>query len=240
VIVLQSEYRTESSGRPIATNQLDIFLKIDNATAAMIAKTLNPIIGPTADHNFVESMHFLQRMDETTKKNGPGVQRMAGRLSNVSPEIRQDFVEIAGLVFNRQATNSTMGGQDRENRAGHETSNSTNEGGVIHRFSNGSSVPASAHQPTSFVSGSDFDPTLRSADRVQIPNRQNSYVYPAAMTADDGQVIYNQTGRHPTNTYSPGSRVIERWHLPNRPVYNPPPPGTQPRQYFPGHGYSPR
>jgi hypothetical protein len=77
-----------------------VFVKIDNATAGLIAKTIQPLIGPTADHNFVESLRFVQRLNETTSKNGPGVQRLGKKL-NIDPQIRQQFNEVVDVVFQR-------------------------------------------------------------------------------------------------------------------------------------------
>ena len=78
-----------------------MFVKVENATASLIAKTLNPIVGPTADHNFVESMKFVERLNETTQTNGVGVQRMANRLNNLQDSVRQNFIKVAGLVYER-------------------------------------------------------------------------------------------------------------------------------------------
>ena len=104
VMILRSEYERGVEGALKAKCSLDVFLKVENATASLIARTLNPIVGSTADHNFVESLNFLQRLNETTEKNGAGVQRMAGRLQNITPQVRSDFVGIAGLVYQRNLT----------------------------------------------------------------------------------------------------------------------------------------
>jgi hypothetical protein len=101
VLVLRSEFGHGPNNAPQATSALDIFLKVENATASMIARTINPLIGRTADHNFVESLTFLERLNETTEKNGIGVQRMASRLSNVSPDVRERLIGVAGLVYER-------------------------------------------------------------------------------------------------------------------------------------------
>ena len=101
VLVMRTDFSTGANGAKIATNQLDVFLKIENATAGLVAKTLKPIVGSTADHNFVESLNFLQRLNDTTRKNGAGVQQMANRLTDISAETRTKFVEVAGLVAER-------------------------------------------------------------------------------------------------------------------------------------------
>jgi len=105
VLILKTSYQPGPSGTPIATNELDVFLKVENATANLIAKTIQPLIGPTADHNFVESLKFVQRLNDTTERNGPGVQQMAKRF-DVTPKVRADFVRVAGNVFERGAYSS--------------------------------------------------------------------------------------------------------------------------------------
>lgn len=101
VMILRTGYRTGKNGQPTATNSLDVFLKVENVTVNLIAKTLNPIIGPTADHNFTESLQFVQRLNETTEKNGIGVQRMANRLTGITDSVREQFIQVAATVYER-------------------------------------------------------------------------------------------------------------------------------------------
>ena len=58
VLVLRTDNRIGTDGKPVTTNQLDVFLKVENATAGLIAKTISPLVGTTADHNFVESLRL--------------------------------------------------------------------------------------------------------------------------------------------------------------------------------------
>lgn len=103
VMILKTNYVLGPNGKPKATNSLDVFVKVENATVNLIAKTLNPLVGPTADHNFVETLKFVQRLNETTEQNGVGVQRMADRLQNIDGSVRTKFTEIAGLVYERNS-----------------------------------------------------------------------------------------------------------------------------------------
>ncbi len=107
VIVLRTQFQAAPSGGTMAVNQLDVFLKVDNAAAGFVARTLSPIVGRTADHNFIESLIFLQRLNETTEKNGPGVQGMAYRLEGLTDEVQQMFVNVAGNVFERKQLRDT-------------------------------------------------------------------------------------------------------------------------------------
>lgn len=110
VIILRTRPHVEMGGGEITehrpdgiqktTCQLDVFLKLTNGTAGIIAKTISPIVGPTADHNFTESLKFLERLNKTTVKNGPGVQQMSTRLE-VDPHVAEKFKAVAGRVFYR-------------------------------------------------------------------------------------------------------------------------------------------
>ena len=99
VAILRTKYSVDRHGNPQATNQLDVFLRIDHLAANIAARTVFPLIGSTADHNFVESMRFVEKLYETNKKNGPGVQHMIGRLSNIHPQVRSRFAEIAEKAY---------------------------------------------------------------------------------------------------------------------------------------------
>ena len=82
--------------------QLDVFLKLESNAAGMIAKTISPIVGPTADHNFTESLKFVERLHETTVGNGPGVQKMAERL-DIDQHVIEKFQAVAGRAYDRAA-----------------------------------------------------------------------------------------------------------------------------------------
>ena len=107
VIVLRSEYVRGPDGLPTSTSCLDVFLDIENAAADWIAKTIHPLFGSTADHNFVESLKFVEKLSRTTIENGPGVQGMSRKLVNVHPEVRARFSQIAGIVFERYSGNDS-------------------------------------------------------------------------------------------------------------------------------------
>ena len=100
VLVLQTDNQMGRDGKPVQTSQLDVFLKVKNATAGLIAKTIQPLVGTTADHNFVESLKFVQRLNETTSKNGHGVAQMSDKLK-IDNQVRQKYKKVVDLVFQR-------------------------------------------------------------------------------------------------------------------------------------------
>lgn len=100
VMVVNSQATPKQGGGYDLTSQLDVFLKVDNATASLVTRTIQPIVGSTADHNFTESMQFIERLNQTTRDNGPGVKSMAGRLS-LEKETLEGYEIVIDKVFER-------------------------------------------------------------------------------------------------------------------------------------------
>ena len=68
-----------------------------------MARTLSPWVAKVADANFAESCKFAQRLSATAEQNGPGVQRLADKLTDVEPDVRSEFTRIATAVQQRAA-----------------------------------------------------------------------------------------------------------------------------------------
>lgn len=101
VMLLRTVWGGSESGSTTATSTLDVFIKVDNALVGIAARSLLPLVGRTADHNFIESLRFVERLNGTTERNGPGVQGMAWRLEGLQPEVRDQFIQTAGIVHDR-------------------------------------------------------------------------------------------------------------------------------------------
>jgi hypothetical protein len=110
VLLLQSGYGQAEDHRWYVANRLDVFLQIDNAGADVIARTLSPWVGKVADANFAESCKFAQRLSATAEQNGPGVQKLADKLTDVQPEVRSEFTRVATAVQQRAAMRDVGGG----------------------------------------------------------------------------------------------------------------------------------
>ena len=95
VMILKSSYVRGSNGRVSVVNRLDAFLRIENLGAEIVAKTLQPLLGKTADHNFSETTLFVTTLAHTAETNPSGVSRLAQRLRHVEPQIRQQFADLA-------------------------------------------------------------------------------------------------------------------------------------------------
>lgn len=101
IMVLKSDYARDSRERTQVTNQMDAFLQLDQTGAEVVARTLQPLIGKTADHNFGETLTFVSRVSQAVEKNPTGVQRLATRLTGVDPAVREKFVAVATAVNHR-------------------------------------------------------------------------------------------------------------------------------------------
>ncbi len=98
VLLLKSDYKQDKEERWNVTNRLAIFLQVDHVGVDVFTRTLHPLLGKSADINFVESTNFLERISQTSEANGPGMQRLSSRLDNVDADVRQRFAELTSLI----------------------------------------------------------------------------------------------------------------------------------------------
>jgi hypothetical protein len=108
VMVLKSDYRQTMDQRTYVTNQLDMFVQLDNIGAELIAKTLHPLVGKSADHNFVESTRFLSQVSQAAETKGVKMQQLADRLLKIDPEVREQFSMLTEVVSQRAAMRNAL------------------------------------------------------------------------------------------------------------------------------------
>jgi len=101
VLLLRSGYAQDPRSR-VAT-LLDVFLTVDNAGLDLIAKTLSPLVGSTADANFAETAKFLGRVSLTAEQNGPKLDQLGAKLTKLEPQVKQQFLQITSEIYQRQA-----------------------------------------------------------------------------------------------------------------------------------------
>jgi hypothetical protein len=99
VLLLKSGYTDTEDGRTLVSNRLDVFLQVDHLGVEALTKTLHPLLGRSADVNFIESTRFLERISTTAENNGPGVERLANRLDKVDEPIREKFAQLSLHVY---------------------------------------------------------------------------------------------------------------------------------------------
>jgi hypothetical protein len=103
VLLLRSSYSFDRTKRPLVTDQLDVFLTVDNAGAELIAKSLHTTVGKTVDMNFIESTKFLTRVSEAAERNGPGMQNLSNKLTDCTEQVRTEFSNTSAGVSDRAA-----------------------------------------------------------------------------------------------------------------------------------------
>jgi hypothetical protein len=101
VLVLNSISSPQTAAGHQITACLDIFLQVDQLGAEVITKTLQPVVGRSADRNFLETLGFIERIWRTATENGPGMQRLASRLPQVAPAQRQQFSQLSAVIHSR-------------------------------------------------------------------------------------------------------------------------------------------
>ena len=103
VVALHNRPIKLADGRPGMVAWMDAFMRLENAGADLIVKTLGPLVAKTADQNFVECASFLSQISLTARVNPQGLQQVASRLSNITPEVRSEFKKTSALVSMRSS-----------------------------------------------------------------------------------------------------------------------------------------
>ncbi|MEN1680888.1 MAG: hypothetical protein AAGJ46_14970 [Planctomycetota bacterium] len=102
LLVLHSSSTTDHAGRPVVTARLDTFIRFERATADLIAKTLQPLIHRTADHNFVETMKFASTFSQTAKQNPDGLARLATKIEGIDQPTRDGLIRLCHATGERR------------------------------------------------------------------------------------------------------------------------------------------
>jgi hypothetical protein len=116
VLLLKSGYLQETDGTYHITSRMDTFIQIEHTGVEILAKTLQMLIHHSADYNFVETAAFLGNISRTAEANPFGMQRLADRLTNLEPEVRERFAELSlevGRKANERQTASRPASQAR-------------------------------------------------------------------------------------------------------------------------------
>lgn len=96
ILVLKCGYVRETNGRYYVTSRLDCFLAIEPLGIELLGKTVSPLMGKTADNNFIQTVAFVGNLSRTAEQNTAGMQNLATRLRHVSPEVRARLIDVVG------------------------------------------------------------------------------------------------------------------------------------------------
>ena len=95
ICVIHSQPALGENGQALVTASMDIFLKLDNIGADLIAKTISPLVVKTADYNYIESLRFVSQLSTAAQRNPQAVEQLAAKLEGLRPDVRNRFVEVA-------------------------------------------------------------------------------------------------------------------------------------------------
>jgi len=107
VLVLRSDFVRTQDNKSYVTSRLDVFLQIDNPGAELIAKVLHPLVGSTADQNFVESVKFVGQVTQAAETRPQRLYQLTQRLTKISPPVRERFSALAAIANKRSQLNRT-------------------------------------------------------------------------------------------------------------------------------------
>jgi len=125
VLLLRSASTVETNGRTYVTARLDSFVLIDRTGVEVIAKTFEPLMAKTADHNFTETMNFVSTFSRTAESNPGGMQRLAGKLTNVDEATRTAMVSVCQNTAERYRQLSQTRAAAEVRLAGHAEAEAT-------------------------------------------------------------------------------------------------------------------
>ena len=107
VLLLTSEYDHTAVGSTKISVRLDAFIHLHQFGVELIAKTLHPVLGRIADHNFTETIAFLGEVSRTSENNPEGMMRLADQTPNLSDDVRREFqqavLQAAGTLDDEDA-----------------------------------------------------------------------------------------------------------------------------------------
>lgn len=94
LLLLKSGTITDKSGRSYLTCRLDVFCRVDHLGVELTARTFQGMVGKSADHNFIESISFLDQLSQAAAARSERVLSIADQLEKVSAEDKQRFASI--------------------------------------------------------------------------------------------------------------------------------------------------
>jgi hypothetical protein len=102
VCVLRTQNAQNSAGETVVRGTMDVFLKLDNFGADILAKSVAPFVGKTADFNFVETAKFISQISQVCVLSPMGAKTLASKLTNVQPTVQQEFARVVARVAARR------------------------------------------------------------------------------------------------------------------------------------------
>ena len=95
VLLLRSGSFQETNDATYVAARLDTFIRIDRTSIKLFAKALHPLVGKTADANFLDTLTFVSNLSRAAEQNPGSVERMVRRLPRTSSQLQHEMLSIA-------------------------------------------------------------------------------------------------------------------------------------------------
>ena len=112
VCILHGRPVRQPTGQLVMIGQMDIFLKLDNIGVDLIARTLSPFVGKTADYNFIESAKFVSQISRVAERNPQAIVQLASKMNKLQPAIRDEFIQVTSRVAQRNMKSVEVGSSE--------------------------------------------------------------------------------------------------------------------------------
>ena len=103
VFLLRNTATTDKFGRTTIQCRLDSFIRMENVTVELLARTFQPLVGHVADHNYRETAVFLNRIHRAAQVNPEGLTQLVEQLDGVDKDTAKAFNKIADDVAAKAA-----------------------------------------------------------------------------------------------------------------------------------------
>jgi hypothetical protein len=101
--VVHSKKSQSADGEGQITAHFDVFLKLDSLGADLVVRTIGPLMGSTADQNYIETLKFLTQLSDASESNPFGVRSLVDRVRYVQPVVKEKFITEVYLAADRYA-----------------------------------------------------------------------------------------------------------------------------------------
>ena len=104
LFLLKSGYIRETDGRYYISSRLDAFISVEPSAVELVAKAIHPLLGFTADNNFIQTIAFAGSLSRTAELNSHSVERLASKLNYVQPDVRGQFSQLAEKISEKPSS----------------------------------------------------------------------------------------------------------------------------------------
>ncbi len=101
VCVVYGQASLGEANQSTITGHMDVFLKLDNLGADLLAKTISPLVVKTADYNYIETLRFISQLSMAAQRDPEAVSRLTEKL-DLLPEVKSRFIQVSNQASLRR------------------------------------------------------------------------------------------------------------------------------------------